>query len=79
MRRKMIEQHTVEVTFEGELVATFAGKTSTDRLYKTPDGDYLVHIDSRSAGGEAVLETGHYPHGLSERDVEVSFPYLFGK
>jgi hypothetical protein len=73
-----MERHAVEVTFEGELVASYSDRIAAERLYKTPDDTYFVHIDSRSFGGEAVLETGHSPSGFSEREVEVMEPELLG-
>jgi hypothetical protein len=72
-----MEQHTVEVAFRGELVPTHADEVSTDRLYRTEDGTYYVHIDARKVGEDAVLEIGHYPHGLSEARARQLFPELF--
>ena len=72
-----MEKQTVEVTFEGELISSYSDSIATERLYKTADDTYVVYIDSRSAGGNAVLEEGNYQPGLSERDVEVMWPELW--
>ncbi len=69
-----METHTVEVTFEGEKLATVAGKVSTNTLYRRPDGLYLIHIDE---GAEAWLEDGH-GDGLEEWQVRRLFPELAG-
>jgi hypothetical protein len=69
-----MERHTVEVTFEGEVITSVTNDYADSTLYRQPDGRYLIYLDARKSGDEAVLEIGHYPHGLSERDVRVSFP-----
>ena len=76
-KEEHMEKQTVEVTFEGELISSYSDSIATERLYKTADDTYVVYIDSRSAGGNAVLEEGNYQPGLSERDVEVMWPQLW--
>jgi hypothetical protein len=71
-----MERHTVEYTFEGELISSVTDEGGTTALYRRPDGTYFVHLDARKVGGEAVLEIGHHPHGLSERDIQVMWPQL---
>jgi hypothetical protein len=71
-----MERHTVEYTFEGELVSSVTDEHATTTLYRTPEDTYFVHLDARKVGGDAVLEIGHYPHGLTERDVQVMWPKL---
>jgi hypothetical protein len=71
-----MEQRTVEVTFEGKEVSSASGEYADMSLYRHPDGRYLVYLDARKAGDDAVLETGHYPHRLSEGDVRFSFSEL---
>jgi hypothetical protein len=44
-------------------VSSFTDQYSTETLYRTPEDTYFVHIDARKNGEQAVLETGHYPHG----------------
>ena len=73
----MSEQHTVEVTFEAEEVSTHTDKFGTEVIYKTPEGTYYVYIDARGVGDQAVLETGHHPHGFSERAARATWPELF--
>jgi hypothetical protein len=46
---------SVEVRFEGEKLATHTGPTSTNTLYRTPEGLYRVHMDE---GEIAFLESG---------------------
>jgi hypothetical protein len=71
-----MEKHTVEVTFQGEKISTTSSGYADMTLYRRPDDTYLVYLDARKAGDEAVLEVGHDPHGLSEHDVRVMFPEL---
>ncbi len=72
-----MERHTVEVTFEGEEVSSFADEHATYTLYRTPEDTYFVYLDARKGGDEAVLEIGHHPHGLSEHGVRVMWPDLW--
>jgi hypothetical protein len=71
-----MEKHTVEYSFEAEeasFVAVLAGDLT---LYKRPDDTYLVHLDARKGGDNAVLEVGATPRGFSEHDIRVSWPEL---
>jgi hypothetical protein len=72
-----MEQHMVEITFEAEEVSSFTDQYSTETLYRTPEDTYFVYLDARENGEQAVLEIGHYPHGLSEHDVRHMCPELF--
>ena len=68
-------QQTVEVTFQGEQVASHTDKNTTYTLYSVPsvsDDLYVVHVDE---GDESWLETnGH--QGLSEGMLGTFFPQL---
>ncbi len=44
---------------------------------RRPDGTYLVHLDARKDGDNAVLEVGETPRGFSEHEVRVLWPELF--
>jgi hypothetical protein len=70
-----MERHTVEVSFEAEEVSSVTDEHTTT-LYRRPDNTYLVHLDGRKVGDNAVLETGAYPRGLSEHDIRVMWPGL---
>ena len=71
-----MQQHTVEYTFEGEMLSSATGEHATTTLYRRPDGTYFVHLDARKVGDNAVLETGEHPRGLTEREIRVSWPEL---
>jgi hypothetical protein len=73
----MIEQHTVEVTFEGEMVSSISDESGILTLYRTPEDTYFVHIDARKNGEQSVLEIGHYPHGHTESSARHMWPELF--
>ena len=60
----MNEQHTVEVRFRGEMLATYIDLSGAYTLYRTPEGLYRVHIDE-GEGGLAWLESGHIGNGLT--------------
>jgi hypothetical protein len=81
-----MEQHTVEYTFEGELVSTVTQESGTLTLYRTPDDTYFVHIDMRHIAEEdvgrgipphAVLDDGHAGLGHSEDFARHFWPELF--
>jgi hypothetical protein len=80
-----MEQHTVEVTFEGELVSSISDESGTNTLYRTPDDTYFVHIDMRHIAEdvlpgvprEAVLDEGHAGLGHSESFARYNWPELF--
>jgi hypothetical protein len=80
-----MEQHTVEVTFEGELVSSVADEGGTMTLYRTPEDTYFMHIDTRHVaqdvaqvvGRDAVLEVGCSPHGLPEDIIRSWYPDLW--
>ena len=80
-----MEQHTVEVTFEGEEVSRVADSAGISTLYRTPEGTYLVHMDSRHVteeharilGRNAVLEQGCFPRGHTEGFARSWWPELF--
>ncbi len=71
-----MERHTVEYTFEGEMLSFVTGEYADLTLYRRPDATYLVHLDARKDGGDAVLEVGEAPRGLSEHDIRVLWPEL---
>jgi hypothetical protein len=74
----MIEQHTVEVTFEAEEISSVANEDSTLKLYRTPENTYLVYIDMRgSLGNQAVLDDGRAGLGHSEAFARDFWPELF--
>jgi hypothetical protein len=80
-----MEQHTVEVAFEGELVSSVYGESGILTLYRTPEDNYFVHIDTRQVGEEAarvvgrnaVLDDGHAGLGHSESFARHFWPELF--
>jgi hypothetical protein len=84
-RRKMIEQHTLEIAFGAELVASISGKHGTTTLYRTPEDTYVVYMDMRhiaedvlpGAPRDAVLDDGHAGLGHSESFVRHHWPELF--
>jgi hypothetical protein len=77
-RRKMMERHTVEITFEAEKVASVTNEVlGTETLYRTPEDTYFVYIDARRNGGQAMLELGHYPDGHTEDNARHMWPELF--
>jgi hypothetical protein len=81
----MIEQHTVEVAFEGEMVSSVTDESGTLTLYRTPEDTYFVHIDTRHVGEDvarvvgrdAVLDDGHAGLGHSESFARRFWPDLF--
>jgi hypothetical protein len=81
----MIEQHTVEVAFEGEEVSSISDKNGILTLYRTPEDTYFVHIDTRHVaedtarvvGRNAVLDDGHAGLGHSESFARHFWPELF--
>ena len=72
-----MEEHTVEVTIEGEKVSSVTDEFATKTLYRTPEGTYVVHLDQRKCGEGAVVEYGDYPLGMSERGVRLMWPELW--
>jgi hypothetical protein len=73
-----MEKHTVECTFEGELVSSISDEHSTLKLYRTPEDRYLVYIDMRgSLGDQAVLDGGRSGLGHSEYLARSHWPELF--
>jgi hypothetical protein len=82
----MLEQYTVEVTFEGELVSSVADEGGLLTLYRTPEDTYFVHIDMRHIAEEDVargipphaeLDAGHAGLGHSEDFARHFWPELF--
>ena len=81
-----MEKHTVEVTFEGEEVSRVTDDHGINTLYRTPDGTYFVHMDSRyvteeharTLGREAVRDAGGPTQpGHSEDFARRWWPELF--
>ena len=80
-----MERHTVEYTFEGELVSSVTDEGGTLTLYRRPGDTYFVHIDMRHVsedaaivvGRDAVLEVGCSPKGLGEAFARRCWPQLF--
>jgi len=80
-----MEQHTVEVTFDGERITSVTDESGTFTLYRTPEDTHFVHMDTRHVdeetarvvGRDAVLEEGCFPRGLPEDCVRRWFPQLF--
>jgi hypothetical protein len=72
-----MERQTVEYTFTGEKVSFVPGEHGDWTLYRRDDGTYLTHLDARKDGGDAILEVGVYPRGLSEHDIRVGWPELW--
>ena len=80
-----MKKHTVEVTFEGELVSSVADEGGTLALYRTPEDTYFVHIDTRNVaedaarvvGRSAALDDGHAGLGHSEAFARDLWPVLF--
>ena len=72
-----MERQTVEYTFEGEEICFSPGEHGDWTLYRREDGAYLVHLDARKVGDDAVLEVGCSPRGFSEREIRVSWPELW--
>jgi hypothetical protein len=82
----MMEQHTLEIAFEAELVASISDESGTTTLYRTPEDTYLVYIDMRHIAEEdvargiprdAVLDDGHAGLGHSESFARYNWPELF--
>jgi hypothetical protein len=83
----MIEQHTLEITFEAEKVSELSDEYGcTTALYRTPEDTYLVYIDMRHIAEEdvargiprdAVLDDGHAGLGHSESFARYNWPELF--
>jgi hypothetical protein len=80
-----MERHTVEYTFDGELVSSVTRESGTLTLYRTPEDTYFVHIDMRHIAEEdvargipphAVLEVGCAPKGLPEDIIKAWWPDL---
>ena len=77
-------EHTVEVSFEGELVSSVTDDSGTLTLYRTPEDTYFVHIDTRHVeedaarvvGRDAALEVGCFPKGHSEDFIQRWWPQL---
>jgi hypothetical protein len=67
-----MEQQTVQVTFEGELVGSHTDQNTTYTLYSVADDLYVVHVDK---GDESWLETNG-GQGLSEGMLGTFFPQL---
>jgi len=81
-----MEQHTVEVTFDGEKIFSVTEGHATTTLYRTPEDTYFVYIDMRNIAEEdvargippyAVLDDGHAGLGHSEAFVRHHWPELF--
>jgi hypothetical protein len=73
-----MEQHTVEYTFQGELVSSVTDESGTLTLYRPPESTYLVYIDMRgSLGNQAVLDDGRAGLGHSEAFARDFWPELF--
>jgi hypothetical protein len=80
-----MEQHTVEVTFEGEEVSRVTDGAGITTLYRTPEGTYFVHMDSRNVteeharivGRNAELDVGCFPKGHTEDFARRWWPDLF--
>jgi hypothetical protein len=71
-----MERHTVEYTFDGELLSSVAGEYADLTLYRTDEDTYFVYLDARKAGDNSVLETGENPRGFTEHDIRVMWPEL---
>jgi hypothetical protein len=71
-----MERHTVEYTFDGELLSSVAGEYADLTLYRTDEDTYFVHLDARKDAGHSVLEIGENPRGFSEHDIRVMRPEL---
>jgi hypothetical protein len=79
-----MEQHTVEVTFEGELVSSISDESGILTLYRTPKDTYFVYIDTRHVaedvarvvGRDAELEVGCFPKGHTEDFIRDWWPDL---
>jgi hypothetical protein len=80
-----MEKHTVEVTFEGEEVSRITDNCGTTTLYRTPEGTYLVHMDTRyvteeaarTLGRNAVLDVSPSQRGHAEHAARTEWPELF--
>ena len=69
----MSEQHTVEVRFRGEMLATYIDESGAYTLYRTPEDLYRIHIYD-GEGGLAWLESGHHGNGLTAAQVRRLLP-----
>ena len=82
-----MKKHTVEVTLVGEEVSRVTDGHGTTTLYRTPEGTYFVHMDSRyvaeevarTIGREAVLDVGPSQTGHSEHAARREWPHLFAE
>jgi hypothetical protein len=64
---------TVEVRFEGELLATYTDSLAVYTLYRIPEGRYRVYVEE---GETAFLESGLHGVGLTEWQVRHLWPEL---
>jgi hypothetical protein len=71
-----MERHTVEYTFDGEMLSSVAGEHADLTLYRTDEDTYFVYLDARKVGGNAVLEVGCSPQGLPEDMIRRWWPEL---
>ena len=69
----MNEQHTVEVRFRGEKLATYTDDSGAYTIYRTPECLYRIHIDE-DEGELAWLESGRIGNGLTAAQVRTLFP-----
>jgi hypothetical protein len=67
-----MEQQTVEVRFQGEVVGSHADSSTTYTLYRVPGDMYVVYVDEDD---EAWLETSG-GKGLTGGMVRTFFPQL---
>jgi hypothetical protein len=80
-----MEQYTLEIAFEAELVASISDESGTTTLYRTPEDTYVVYMDMRHAAEDvarvawrdAVLDDGHAGLGHSEAFARHHWPELF--
>jgi hypothetical protein len=67
-----MEQQTVEIRFQGEIVGSHTDSSATYTLYRVPEDMYIVYVDE---GEEAWLETSG-GKGLTGGMVRTFFPEL---
>ena len=70
-----MERHTVEVSFEGELLATHTDERGASRLYRSKDGSLYVYWRDEEG---AWLESGQPGRGVPPALIASWWPELVG-
>ena len=71
-----LELQRVEVRFRGERLTTVTEVSGVYRLFRTPEGGYIVHTDE-GEGAASWLEAGRDGRGLTEAQIRALWPELY--